>query len=80
VLGERVGGPVAQPVRRHAWEAVLPRAEQAAYQRVGFGERTSLGERPAVLVIDAQYRLLGRTPGHPSVADYPVPFKKLISH
>jgi len=51
-------------ITRHApgaWRDALPAHERALYERAGFGRRAGLGSRPALLVIDVQYRTVGRT-------------------
>lgn len=44
------------------WTDIIPQHEQDAYRAAGFGKRTGLGSRPALLVIDVQYRTIGTTP------------------
>ena len=44
------------------WEAIIPQHEQEAYRAAGFGRRTGLGSRPALLIIDVQYRTVGTEP------------------
>src|SRR3954454_15016579 len=44
------------------WDGVIPQAEQDAYQAAGFGRPSGIGARPALLVIDVQYRTVGTTP------------------
>lgn len=44
------------------WDGIIPEAEQRAYRAAGFGRRSGLGRRPALLVIDVQYRTTGTTP------------------
>jgi maleamate amidohydrolase len=44
------------------WDGIIPEEEQRAYQASGFGRRSGLGARPALLVIDVQYRTVGTRP------------------
>ena len=44
------------------WDAIIPQHEQDAYRAAGFGRRTGLGSRPALLIIDVQYRTVGTEP------------------
>jgi maleamate amidohydrolase len=44
------------------WDDVIPEEEQRAYRAAGFGRRAGLGRKPALLIIDVQYRTVGTTP------------------
>lgn len=44
------------------WDGIIPAREQEIYRAAGFGNRSGLGRRPALLVIDVQYRTVGETP------------------
>lgn len=44
------------------WDGIIPAEEQAAYRAAGFGRRSGLGQRPALLMIDVQYRTVGTRP------------------
>lgn len=44
------------------WDNIISADEQAAYRAAGFGRPGGLGERPALLIIDVQYRTVGTTP------------------
>jgi nicotinamidase-related amidase len=44
------------------WDGIISADEQRAYAAAGFGKRTGLGQRPALLIIDVQYRTVGTTP------------------
>jgi nicotinamidase-related amidase len=44
------------------WDGTISEEEKRAYQAAGFGRRTGLGVRPALLIIDVQYRTVGSTP------------------
>ncbi|MBL8589529.1 MAG: isochorismatase family protein [Methylobacteriaceae bacterium] len=44
------------------WDGVISEEEQRAYNAAGFGRATGIGKRPALLIIDVQYRTVGSTP------------------
>ncbi len=44
------------------WDGIISEEEKRAYAAAGFGRRTGLGARPALLIIDVQYRTVGSTP------------------
>lgn len=44
------------------WEGIISEEEQRAYQASGFGRSSGLGKRPALLIIDVQYRTVGTRP------------------
>ena len=44
------------------WDGIIPDEEQKAYRAVGFGRPTGVGVRPALLIIDVQYRTVGTEP------------------
>lgn len=44
------------------WDGIISEEEQRAYAAAGFGKPTGLGKRPALLIIDVQYRTVGTTP------------------
>ena len=44
------------------WDGIISEEEQRAYRAAGFGRRTGLGTKPALLIIDVQYRTVGTTP------------------
>ena len=44
------------------WRDAIPADELALYELAGFGAVAGLGERPALLVIDVQYRTVGDEP------------------
>jgi len=44
------------------WDGIIPEQEQRNYRAAGFGQKGGLGERPALLVIDVQYRTTGTKP------------------
>lgn len=44
------------------WDTVIPEDEQLAYRAAGFGRRSGLGTKPALLIIDVQYRTVGTRP------------------
>lgn len=43
------------------WDGIISEEEQRAYAAAGFGKPTGLGKRPALLIIDVQYRTVGTT-------------------
>jgi nicotinamidase-related amidase len=44
------------------WRSSVPQEEQETYAAAGFGHAAGLGSRPALLIIDVQYRTVGDTP------------------
>ena len=44
------------------WDGIISENEQKAYNAAGFGRPTGLGKRPALLIIDVQYRTVGTVP------------------
>ena len=44
------------------WDGIISEDEQAAYRAAGFGRKSGLGHRPALLIIDVQYRTVGTKP------------------
>jgi maleamate amidohydrolase len=44
------------------WDKIISEDEQKAYRAAGFGRPTGLGKRPALLIIDVQYRTTGTKP------------------
>lgn len=44
------------------WDDIIPQHEREAYRAAGFGRKTGLGRRPALLIIDVQYRTVGTEP------------------
>ena len=44
------------------WDNVISEEEQRAYRAAGFGNPSGVGERPALLIIDVQYRTVGTEP------------------
>lgn len=51
-----------EPRAPRPWDGYIPEDELAVYRTAGFGREVGVGERPALLVIDVQYRSTGRTP------------------
>jgi nicotinamidase-related amidase len=47
---------------KQPWDGIVSDDEQRAYRAAGFGHPSGVGERPALLIIDAQYRTVGTTP------------------
>jgi nicotinamidase-related amidase len=44
------------------WAGIITEDDERAYRAAGFGESSGAGTRPALLVIDVQYRTTGTTP------------------
>lgn len=44
------------------WDDVISLDERKAYEAAGFGKRSGMGTRPALLIIDVQYRTIGTKP------------------
>jgi nicotinamidase-related amidase len=44
------------------WDGIIPEEEQRAYRAAGFGKPAGIGSRPALLIIDVQYRTTGTVP------------------
>ncbi len=44
------------------WDGIISEEEQRAYRAAGFGRPSGLGKRPAMLIIDVQYRTVGTKP------------------
>jgi maleamate amidohydrolase len=54
--------PNPKPTHPKPWDGLISEEEQRAYNAAGFGRTTGLGQRPALLVIDVQYRTTGTAP------------------
>jgi maleamate amidohydrolase len=59
--------------RSRPWTGVIPPEEEALYGVAGFGNPSGAGKRPALLVIDIQYRSIGERsmPIAEAVREYP---------
>jgi maleamate amidohydrolase len=44
------------------WDGVISEEEQRAYHAAGFGRPSGIGRRPALIIIDVQYRTTGTAP------------------
>jgi nicotinamidase-related amidase len=44
------------------WDNIISDEEQRAYRAAGFGRPSGIGKRPALLIIDVQYRTVGTQP------------------
>ncbi len=44
------------------WDGIISDEEQRAYNAAGFGRPSGIGMRPALLIIDVQYRTVGTKP------------------
>jgi maleamate amidohydrolase len=55
------------------WDDVISAEEQRAYNAAGFGRASGLGQRPALLIIDVQYRTVGtvRKPFWEAIEEFP---------
>jgi maleamate amidohydrolase len=55
------------------WTGIISEDEQKAYAAAGFGRASGLGQRPALLIIDVQYRTVGLTarPFWEAVKEFP---------
>jgi maleamate amidohydrolase len=55
------------------WDDVISAEEQRAYAAAGFGRASGLGQRPALLIIDVQYRTVGtkRAPFWEAIEEFP---------
>jgi maleamate amidohydrolase len=49
-------------VSKRPWEGVVTEADLEVYRAAGFGKPAGMGRRPALLVIDVQYRTVGEPP------------------
>jgi maleamate amidohydrolase len=54
------------------WADVIVADDEERYRRAGFGKPSGFGQRPALLVIDVQYRTIGNSPKpfYESLEDY----------
>ena len=55
------------------WDGIISEEEQRAYRAAGFGKPSGIGKRPALLIIDVQYRTLGTVarPFWESIKEFP---------
>lgn len=55
------------------WSEVIPGDEEQRYDAAGFGRPGGIGKRPALLIIDVQYRTVGtqRKPYWDAIKEYP---------
>jgi len=55
------------------WDHLISEDEKKAYRTAGFGRPTGIGQRPALLIIDVQYRTTGteRRPFWESIKEFP---------
>lgn len=47
---------------KRPWDGIIPEGEQVAYRTAGWGRHTGIGLKPALLIIDVQYRTMGERP------------------
>jgi maleamate amidohydrolase len=48
--------------QKRPWDGVVSETDLAVYDAAGFGKPAGLGRRPALLIIDVQYRTVGESP------------------
>jgi len=55
------------------WDHLISENEKQAYRAAGFGRPTGIGKRPALLIIDVQYRTVGtaRRPFWEAIEEFP---------
>lgn len=55
---------MAEVIKQHSrpWHGIIPDHEIEIYRKAGWGRPTGIGRRPALLVIDVQYRSMGHEP------------------
>ena len=55
------------------WDGIISAEEQKAYNAAGFGRSSGIGKRPALLIIDVQYRTIGTVskPFWESIKEFP---------
>ena len=58
---------------RRPWDHLISDNEKKAYRAAGFGRPTGIGQRPALLIIDVQYRTVGteRRPFWEAIKEFP---------
>lgn len=58
---------------RRPWDHLISDNEQKAYRAAGFGRPTGFGKKPALLIIDVQYRTVGtkRMPFWEAIKEFP---------
>ncbi|MDO8876560.1 MAG: isochorismatase family protein [Pseudolabrys sp.] len=58
---------------RRPWDHLISENEQKAYRAAGFGRPTGFGKKPALLIIDVQYRTVGteRRPFWEAIKEFP---------
>ncbi|MFX4221859.1 MAG: isochorismatase family protein [Thalassobaculum sp.] len=57
----------------HPWTGTITDDEERRYEAAGFGRPSGIGRRPALLIIDVQYRTVGteRRPYWEAIEEYP---------
>jgi nicotinamidase-related amidase len=55
------------------WDGIVPPEDEALYRLAGFGSAGGIGSKPALLVIDVQYRTVGSAPRpiREAIREYP---------
>jgi len=59
--------------KKRPWDHLISENEQKAYRAAGFGRPTGFGKKPALLIIDVQYRTVGteRRPFWEAIKEFP---------
>lgn len=52
----------AEPQSLKPWSGFISADDEQRYEAAGFGQPGGIGQRPALLIIDAQYRTVGASP------------------
>ena len=60
--GQQPAHPEHVEGRARPWDAFISERDREIYAKSGFGASVGVGERPALLIIDAQYRTTGEGP------------------
>jgi len=58
---------------RRPWDGIVPAEEQETYKLAGMGTASKFGSKPALLIIDVQYRTIGTRPQpiRQAIAEFP---------
>lgn len=64
---------MSAPQQNRPWDHLISEDEKKAYRAAGFGRPTGIGKRPALLIIDVQYRTVGtaRRPFWEAIKEFP---------
>jgi nicotinamidase-related amidase len=71
--GDRSPRHVGREDSMRPWDGIISEEEQRAYRAAGFGKPVGMGSRPALLIIDVQYRTVGtvRRPFWEAIQEFP---------